>query len=227
MMDSDIEEYLKQLTAEFKRAGDSSTAKQQKAYMKGQFEYFGMKTPVRREATKPFLQKDYLPSKNELALLLKTVWERPERDFQMFGLDLMAKYKNKLSKEDIGLLEYLITNKSWWDSVDFIASTMVGAYFIKFPNEIQSVIPRWMKSESMWLKRTCIIFQLKYRDKVDLKLLSTVIIKCLGSKEFFINKAIGWALREVSKTNAEWVIDFANKYELSGLSRREALRLIK
>lgn len=145
----------------------------------------------------------------------------------MFGLDLMAKYKNKLSKEDIGLLEYLITNKSWWDSVDFIASTMVGAYFIKFPNEIQSVIPRWMKSESMWLKRTCIIFQLKYRDKVDLKLLSTVIIKCLGSKEFFINKAIGWALREVSKTNAEWVIDFANKYELSGLSRREALRLIK
>ena len=195
--------------------------------MKGQFEYFGLKTEDRRKLTQPFLQKEFLPSLDEVPFLIRKLWGKPQRDFQMFGLDLMGKYKKKLRLKDLEWIEFAIATKSWWDTVDFVASHLVGAYMVKFPDRRNETINKWMSGGNMWQQRSCVIFQLKYKNAVDKELLATLINQLLGSKEFYINKAIGWSLRECSKVNADWVVDFANKTELSNLSRREALRLIK
>ena len=125
------------------------------------------------------------------------------------------------------MLEFIITNKSWWDTVDFIASHLVGNYFKKYPDKIEEYINKWMLSKNIWLQRTALLFQLKYKVALNPVLLENIIKQFLYSKEFFINKAIGWILREYSKTNPQWVINFVKKYPLHNLSKREALRLIK
>ncbi|MFT6151359.1 MAG: 3-methyladenine DNA glycosylase AlkD [Flavobacteriales bacterium] len=120
----------------------------------------------------------------------------------------------------------MITNKSWWDTVDLITTNLVGNYFKLFPEQIIPITKIWMESDNIWLQRTCLIFQLKYKEEIDTDLLTDYILQLKDTKEFFINKAIGWILREYTRTNPEWVIDFVNKHELSNLSKREALKLI-
>ncbi len=132
-----------------------------------------------------------------------------------------------IEEEDILLYEYMITHKSWWDTVDFIAAVLVGAYFKAFPNKRNDITKRWMSSNNIWLQRSTLLFQLKYKETLDTEFLARTINNLLGSEEFFINKAIGWVLREYSKTNKDWVLKFAAKTSLHSLSKREALRLIK
>ena len=108
--------------------------------------------------------------------------------------------------------------------VDFIAATLIGHYFKLFPERIKSVTDSWMQSKNIWLQRTCLIFQLKYKDEVDTELLSSFIKKLSDSKEFFIAKAIGWSLREYSKRNTVWVLDLVQNNTLQPLSKREAIR---
>ena len=158
--------------------------------------------------------------------IIQELWDQPEREFQYFAMDLIAKYKRSVNKDWIGFYENLIISKSWWDTVDFIAATLVGHYFKLFPDMIESVTKRWMRSENIWLQRTCLIFQLKYKDDVNTELLSSFIKELSVSKEFFIAKAIGWSLREYSKRNPSWVLDFVQNTDLQPLSRREAMRLI-
>lgn len=222
-----MEAYLDTLTAEFKRNGNPEIANGQKAYLKDQFEHFGLKAPLRKEIQRPFFDKQHLPSKRDLPELVKTLWELTQRDFQMFGQELVFKYKKQFEKEDIKLFEFMITNKSWWDSVDFIAVKIVGEYFKQYPEEISKVIPAWMSSGNIWLQRSCLLFQLQYKEKLDTDLLDTIIQPLLGSKEFFINKAIGWVLRHYSRTNPTWVTNYVEKTPLHSLSKREAMRLIK
>ena len=110
--------------------------------------------------------------------------------------------------------------------MDYIASNLVGSYFNIYPGKIRETTDRWMASQNMWLQRTCLLFQLKYKNKTDESLLSGFIDQLTGSKEFFIRKAIGWSLREYSKTNPDFVLSFVRARELSGLSEREALKWI-
>ncbi len=222
-----MQEFINLLTSEFQNKANSKIASEQKAYMRNQFEFFGLKAPVRREIQKPFLVKQYLPEKSQVNELVKLLWKQPQRDFQLFGQELVFKYVKQFEIKDIEVLEFMITNKSWWDTVDFIAYKLVGAYFKMFPNEIEAKINNWLSSENIWLQRTALLFQLKYKKDVNTKLLSTIINALLGTNEFFINKAIGWVLREYSRTNPQWVIDFVSETALHNLSRREALRLLK
>ncbi len=222
-----MSKFIEVLTEEFQRHRNSEIAAGQKAYMRDQFEFFGIKAPIRKEIQKPFLVKTYLPEKTELERLLKELWNKPEREFQMFGQEFVAKYQRQFEEKDIELLEYMVVNKSWWDTVDFIAAHLMGSYFKIFPEFRQKYVDKWLDSENMWLQRSAILFQLKYKENTDTELLSYVINKLLGSKEFFINKAIGWILRDYSKRNPEWVIDFVNQTDLHSLSRKEALRIIK
>jgi 3-methyladenine DNA glycosylase AlkD len=142
-------------------------------------------------------------------------------------MEFLGKVARKAAPEIISLYEYMIVNKSWWDSVDFLASNLVGPYLMKYPERITELTGEWMRSENIWLQRTCVLFQLKYRDQTDTVLLSSFIEQLKGSKEFFIRKAIGWALREYSKTNPEFVKSFVADQKLSGLSEREALKWLK
>ena len=221
-----MQAYLDTLQTEFQANANPTIAEKQKAYMRNQFEYFGMTAGERRAITKPFLVKAFLPEKAVLHELVRELWAKPERDFQQFGQDLAFKYVKRLELEDIALFEFMITHKSWWDTVDFIAVKLVGQYFKTFPLERDFYIQKWLNSGNIWLQRTALLFQLKYKTAIDTILLENTIQALLGSKEFFINKAIGWVLREYSRTDSEWVVDFVAKTELSNLSRREALRLL-
>ncbi len=222
-----VNDFIEQLETEFKRNANPEIAVGQKAYMKNKFEFYGIKTPLRREIQRPFLDKKYLPSKKEIQKIIKTLWLKPEREYQYFAQELTYKYVKLFEKKDIELFEFMIIHGSWWDSIDFIASNLLGEYFKLYPKQTDKYMKKWMASKNIWLQRSAILFQLKYKNKLDTVLLVSIINSLLGSKEFFINKAIGWILREYSKTNPKWVVEFCKKTELQKLSRYEALRLIK
>lgn len=222
-----MEDFIDILKIEFKKNSNKQIATQQKTYMRGQFEFYGIKTPLRREIQKPFLVKAYLPKKNDLERIVKILWSQSEREYHLFSQELVEKYIKQLEKNDISLLEYMVTHNSWWDTVDFIAIKLIGEYFKIYPDQIDKYVNKWIQSKNIWLQRSAILFQLNYKDNLDTILLSNIINSLLDSKEFFINKAIGWVLRNYSRTNPQWVIDFSNKTNLSNLSKKEALRLIK
>ncbi|HLT93622.1 MAG TPA: DNA alkylation repair protein [Membranihabitans sp.] len=210
----------------FSEYTNAEIASGQKAYMKGKFDFYGIQSVRRRELQRPFLMKNWLPEKSVAWGIIRDAWEAPQREMQYFAMDLMARYHSKLEKQDLEFLEELITKKSWWDTVDFLASHSVGIYMTKFPKVRDIYVERWLESGNIWLQRTCLIFQLKYQEDLDNQLLEEIIDRLEGSKEFFINKAIGWILREYSKTNPEWVVNFVERIPLHALSKREALRRI-
>lgn len=222
-----MHDYIISLQQEFSLNSNKEIAIAQKQYIKNKFEFYGIKSPLRRELQKAFLVQKYLPEKKELEFIVKELWLKPERELQYFTQELVKKYTKQSEKEDINLFEFMIINKSWWDSIDFIAVNLLGSYFKKYPEQIERYVEKWLKSNNIWLQRCAVLFQLKYRQELNTELLSGIINSLLGSNEFFINKAIGWVLREYGKVNAIWVKEFVLNTELSNLSRREAMGLLK
>jgi len=216
--------YIVPLSKAFEKNRNEENAYFMKKYMKGQYEYFGIKSPERREIMRDFLKENGLPSVHELNEITMEFWNLPEREYQYVIMDILGKMAKKAEIDRIDLYEYLVENKSWWDTVDYIASNLVGVHFQKYPELIKPYTVKWLDSGNMWLQRTALLFQLKYKKSTDTNLLTEYILSLQGSKEFFINKAIGWILREYSKTNAEWVVEFVKKHQLAPLSHREALK---
>jgi 3-methyladenine DNA glycosylase AlkD len=221
-----MKNFIKQVENEFKRVANPKIAMGQKAYLRNQFDCYGLTSPVRREVQKPFLVKEFLPSKHDLKAIVEILWNKPQREYLYFSQELVYKYRKEFEKEDIKLFEFMVLNQSWWDTIDFIAPKLMGDYFKMYPNQREKYVEKWLDSQNIWLQRSAILFQLKYKQDLDTEFLTYVINALLGSDEFFINKAIGWILREHGKANPDWVLDFANKTTLSKLSRREALRII-
>ena len=221
-----MKEFVLNLQIEFEKHAHAVVAAGQKAYMKNRFEFYGIKTPRRREIQKMFFAKAYLPPKRDLEKVTKILWNKPQREYQYFAQELVRKYVKNAEIRDIELYEYMVVNKSWWDTVDFIAVHLTGEHFKKYPELRNRYVDKWLSSGNIWLQRSAILFQLNYKENLDTEFLSYVIHSMLGSKEFFINKAIGWVLRNYSKTDPDWVRDFVDRTELDKLSRREALRLM-
>lgn len=217
-------EYLQPLTEALEENSNPVKASQMKAYMRGQYSYFGIASPERRAIFAEHRNKFGLIPEALTEDVVKVCWLAPEREYQYFAMEMLNKVTRRYSPEYIQLFEYMIINKSWWDTIDYIAANLVGSYFKKYPELIHSKTAEWMESENMWLQRTCLIFQLKYKSKLDTALLESFIFRLKDSKQFFIRKAIGWILREYSKTNPEYVKYFVQNTSLSGLSRLEALK---
>lgn len=220
-----MNQFLLPLKELFEENANAENALAMKAYMKNRFEFYGIKSTERRELQQAFLSEHGHPKPFDIEFFL-SLWDAKQREFQMFGLDLLRKHAKRAQENDLKLVEQLIITKSWWDTVDGLASWVCGPYFLKFPETMRPVTDAWAVSENMWLRRTSIIFQLGYKDKTDTALLLDHIEKNLGTKEFFINKAIGWSLREYAKTNTEFVSDYVKRMEtkLHPLSIREALK---
>lgn len=218
-------DYLKPLQALFEANRNTENAAAMSAYMKDHFSFFGIKSSERREIQKQFLSEYGLPKPFDPAVF-EGFWSASEREFQMAGLDILRRQSKKCEPDDIHLIEKLIVSKSWWDSVDGLSSWVCGPYFLKFPEQTKPITDRWADSEKMWLRRASIIFQLGYKDQTDVDVLKNHIEMNLGSTEFFINKAIGWSLREYGKTNPNWVVKYVESLEnrLHPLSKREALK---
>jgi 3-methyladenine DNA glycosylase AlkD len=211
----------------FRAHANPEKAIRMKAYMKDQFNYLGLPSPLRRDLTKEFYALAGYPPVDQVKALVDEAWKMPYREFKYFALELLVKMKMKAGHDAIHLYERLITSESWWDTVDLIAPSLIGYHMKQFPEDRMHYIPKWIRSGNIWLQRSCILFQLKYKDETDTSLLSNIILQLKGSKEFFIRKAIGWALREYSKTDGGFVLRFVQQHQLSGLSHREALKWLE
>jgi 3-methyladenine DNA glycosylase AlkD len=218
--------YLNLITDAYMVVANPAYAVPMKAYMRDQFEYLGIRAPERRLINKGLKAEHGLPAIGNMPALIKALWKKPEREYQYAAIDFMQLLNKEWSAEDIHLLEYMIVHKSWWDSVDNIVSSLAGPWLKKFPEAWPATTNQWISSENMWLQRAAIIHQNAYKQHTNEQLLYRYIKQCIHSKEFFIQKAIGWALREYAKTNPNSVRQFVNSNTLAPLSKREALRRI-
>lgn len=211
----------------FEEKGNNQLVGPMKAYMKNKFEFYGIKSPDRKEISRSILKECKSLSKKETIELAKELWNQPQRELHYLALELLFQnLKKNVSEEDLIWMEWFILNNSWWDTVDFIAPKLVGQYFKKFPEVRKRKINEWIETENIWLIRTGLIFQLKYKKDTDLPLMFETILRTCHTKEFFINKAIGWMLRENAKTHPALIQKFIEEHEsrLSGLSKREGLK---
>ncbi len=224
---SDVQEVFLLLDEAMDRYRNPEIAQQQSNYMRGIFPFAGIKAPVRHAIEKNWSNqlKDIAPAlKWEL---VEALWIKPEREYQQLAIDWMSNWKKARWEETDGpQLEKYLVSKSWWDSVDPLAANCVGTWLTCFPERKQATIERWRNSDNLWLKRSCLIFQLRYKNDTDFGLLCSLIEQFRGEKEFFIQKAIGWSLRQYSKYEPEAVSAFIASTELSGLARREASKYL-
>ena len=198
-----------------------------KRYMRDQFDYLGIKIPELMALLKEHQSTHGLPPLAELDPILRDLWALPYREYQYAANSLLSSMASELPAGFITTLEYLIMTKSWWDTVDTIATGTLGIHFRRYPAVRRKYLARWRKSDSIWLRRSAILFQLHYKSDTDFALLCDIICENLGSNEFFINKAIGWALRTYSRVDAEAVRRFVAATPLQPVSAREALKWLE
>ncbi len=225
-MKKDIPKYLGHLELEFEKKKDLENAFNQKKYMKNLFDFYGMKSPERRPLFRQHWREFGAPEIENIEEFVEICWAKKERDWQYFAMETMFKIRKQWTPDMLDVWEYMITHKSWWDTVDYMASNLVGTWLQKYPEQTSLVSNKWNNSDNIWLIRTSILFQLKYKGKTDMELLFKNIRPHVYSNEFFIQKAIGWALREYGKTNPDAVVQFCRETQLKPLSKREALRII-
>lgn len=217
---------------------DVTTAKVEKmeAYMRNQFPFLGLTSPVLRQAIKPFLAAGREATAAQLLATATACWDQPEREFQYAGAILLRKWADRLEPGQLEAnaahpstpsVEALITTKSWWDTVDSLAPWTVGPLVTAHPG-LLAVMDRWIEHDNIWLARTALLHQLSYKDQTDADRLFAYSARRASDTEFFVRKAIGWALRQYARQDPDAVRCFVAEHadELSGLSKREALKHI-
>ncbi|XP_059165606.1 uncharacterized protein LOC131948107 [Physella acuta] len=222
----------------FEKLRDTTKAVGMCKYMRNQFEYFGIPTPQRRDVYKNLWKDVRLLNSSELRTLACQTWFSPEREFQYFTAELLEREVLRIYSDDNQSPEntvlkaldfvktFLLHEKSWWDTVDTLAPKVVGQLYKQSPDVVGPVLDQWNVDRNRWLCRTSIIFQLGYKADTDAERLFRYCLKVGNEEEFFIQKGMGWALREYHKTDPEAVRNFVlkNKSKLSALSIREALK---
>ena len=220
----------KQLVANLRREltkhSDPKISKDAAAYMRDQFEFLGIKTPLRRELSKDLVNQSKDLSERELIELCKELWAQPEREFQYVACDLLAKNAIRLSptyvKRDA---PWFIKNKSWWDSVDSVRKSV--EVVVSANPELKSEMEKWIVSKNIWMVRSALIHQLTLGSKTDAKLLFKFCAIQVRETEFFIAKAVGWALRSYSYVDSAAVKKFVKAHpELAPLAKREGLKAL-
>jgi 3-methyladenine DNA glycosylase AlkD len=209
-----------QLQEVFVNHADGTQRKSMELYMKNHFVFLGIPKPKRTVLQKPFLTFH----KNHRSIdwqLVEELWDLKEREFQYVAIEYLILTKKYLVPEDLIHIQKIILQKPWWDTVDLMASHLLGFLILHFP-EVKAELVTWNSSNHLWLQRSVILSQLKCKQKTDLVFLEEVIIQNLHSKEFFINKAIGWMLRELAKTHESIVKSWLSRHSFAPLTVREA-----
>ena len=216
---------LLDLITELEEKRNELLAVSMERYMQDKFRFLGV-----RGATRTEIYKKYFPEARKSKAIdwdfIENCWNKEEREFQYVVVYYLKAMQRFFKREDISRLKYLIVTKSWWDTVDLLAK-VVGSLVIRIEG-YEQIMLEWSKDSNIWLKRVAILYQLSLKDKVDKQILDKILVNNLGDNEFFINKAIGWALRDYSKFNPEWVREFIkkNKANMANLSIREASKYI-
>ncbi|MCG7408634.1 DNA alkylation repair protein [Paenibacillus sp. ACRRX] len=208
-----------------KANADPEKAAAMSKYMRGQFPFFGIPQPKRKELFRSHIRTYGKPASADVLLAaVEVLWAYEERELAYVAMELLEGGLKLLELSHIHRIERCILTKSWWDTVDGLASHTVGGVMSRYSDDCRHYAGRWIGSDQMWLNRTALLFQLKYKGKTDRELLAAAIAAHVESKEFFIQKAIGWALREYAKTDPGWVAHYVEQHELMPLSRREAVK---
>lgn len=221
---NEVKTLVDKVARELRKNADHKKSQPMKKYLRDKFEFFGISSPLRKSVCKELL-KEKLNSDDtkEFVLLL---WTKPEREFQYFAIDYLEKNLDSSAdfEENIQCLKDLITSKSWWDTVDALASKMVGGLVKQHRDLGKVVMEEWINHENMWLRRTAILHQLSFKEETDEEMLFRFCSLRASEEEFFIRKAIGWALRQYARTSSSSVKKYLLKHkgELSGLSFKEA-----
>ncbi len=217
-----IDPYLREIKRRFSEAGDPATSEGQMAYMRNQFSFYGLKAPIWVGLFREFVKEyGYPVYGGPLENIARQAYAEEYRELHYIAVQIIEKTQKKSGADLIKLLEELILKNSWWDTVDWIAK-LVGIHFVRFPDQIGPVTERWMASGEMWLQRVAIIYQLRYKEKTDTNRMFRYILQVADSKEFFLQKAAGWALRQHAKTDPAIVSAFIEKERLPALTKREA-----
>ncbi len=214
-------EFILRLKDKFLLASDAERAGKMSQYMRQLHPFYGVMAPERKQILKSVIKELGLPTNS--ATIAKELFKEEERELHICAQELMQKANKQWTENSLDDFKFMLSTKSWWDTVDFIASNLVGPYLKKFPKKTAEV-HSWADTDNIWLQRTTILYQLKYKSSTDSDWLAQVIHKHKHQKEFFIKKAIGWSLREYARSNPAWVRDFVQKTELQPLSKKEALK---
>lgn len=222
------DEVLDRLRREVDAARDPRNAEAMAAYMRDQFPFAGIKTPERRALTRRALAGVVVDDEQELRRLAEACWAQPERELQYVACDVLARHVGVCGPSTVGWSRALITTKSWWDTVDPLATNVVGA-LVRRHRACVETMDAWIDDDDVWLVRTALLHQLRWKHETDADRLFAYCLRRAADPDFFVRKAIGWALREHSKTDPEAVERFVADHAdvLSTLSRREALKVIE
>ncbi|PAY36704.1 DNA alkylation repair protein [Ligilactobacillus salivarius] len=198
------------LENEFEKHRNLDNASHMAKYMRNQFDFYGIKTPERRS-----IYKD----------IIREAWNNDYREFQYFVCDYLKALQKFLVFDDIDKIRPFIKTKQWWDTIDSLDTVIGNINDLR----VDDLMLEWSVSDDIWFRRIAINHQRGRKDKTDTVLLEKILINNLNNNEFFINKAIGWVLRDYSKTNTDWVKNFIAKYKpgLSTLSIREASKYLE
>jgi 3-methyladenine DNA glycosylase AlkD len=218
------EDALARIVAALSAHRDPDRAEGMSRYMRHQFAFLGIPTGERRALHKVALAGMPVPSETDLTGLTRALYALPEREYQYAAVDHLVRHVRVRGPGFLAVARELVMTKSWWDTVDGLAARVVGPLVLAHP-ALAAEMDRWIEDDNIWLARTAILHQLTYKGRTDEARLFRFCERRAGDREFFIRKAIGWALREYSKTNPAAVQAFIaqNDTKLSGLSKREGM----
>lgn len=216
-------QYYTKLDARLEALANEDNAIPMKKYMKSHFEFYGIKSAERKAAVAAHRIEFGIITPGELEEFVHLCWDNPFRETHYSCMDIIDREK-KPGKSRLELYEWMVLHRSWWDSVDFIAPSLMGRLFSQNPEMVQENTERYVQSGELWLQRSALIFQLKYKEKTDLSLLFHYCERLADEKDFFIRKAIGWSLRQAGKFYPKEVKNFVADHSISPLSVREALK---
>ena len=209
----------------FETNADKENAIAMSKYMRNMFDFYGLPSPTRKELYNDFIKNEKKSKIIDWSFLDKC-YEDDHREFQYLVFDYLLAMKQYVCYEDINKIKKYIVNKSWWDTIDFLCK-VIGNVELR-DSRVKDLMLEWSNDQNIWIKRTAIEHQLGLKEKTDKELLEKIITNSFGTDEFFINKAIGWSLRDYSKTDPTWVKDFINKYknQMDEFSIKEASKYI-
>jgi 3-methyladenine DNA glycosylase AlkD len=209
----------------YRPAADPVRAASAAAYMRDQFTFLGLSMPQLARLDRAVVGGLARPTETDLAAVARACWARPEREYQYFACAYLRRHVAVGSPDLLPTLRVLITTKSWWDTVDSLAASTVGPLVAAHP-VLVSTMDEWAVDDDIWLVRTAILHQLRFRQRTDANRLLRYCAQQASHRDFFVRKAIGWALREYSRTDPAGVRSFVEEHrtELAPLSVREALK---
>ena len=225
METSDITEFISSKLAENANPED---AIHMQAYMKTEMPFYGVRSPVINEIVSDAKKLFPITTQNEYNDVITKIWSLSHREEKHISIKLARRWKQFITLDALSLYEKMIREGQWWDYIDSISQNLVGKLLENHRTEMNSILDKWIEDDDLWIRRSAILAHNRHKQNTDQKKLLDYCLQCAHEKEFFIRKAIGWALREYSKTKPEVVSNFIEEHNelLSNLSNREGMKHI-